>query len=102
MGEVAKAMNGDDQAPAIVLLGHRYNRQCVLHKLCVCVLFTYCSMGGAIAVRVAAAGLIPSLVGLAVIDVVEGEPFQEPFVSLSSCLTPQAQQWIHSAQCRTF
>ena len=30
-------------------------------------------MGGAIAVRVAAAGLVPTLVGLAVIDVVEGK-----------------------------
>ena len=29
-------------------------------------------MGGAIAVRVAAAGVVPNLVGLAVIDVVEG------------------------------
>jgi len=36
-----------------------------------------CSMGGAIAVHVAAKALIPSLMGLAVIDVVEGTvPFQ--------------------------
>lgn len=32
-------------------------------------------MGGAIAVRVAARGLIPSLAGLAVIDVVEGQKY---------------------------
>lgn len=30
-------------------------------------------MGGAIAVRVAAANSIPSLIGVAVIDIVEGE-----------------------------
>ena len=34
---------------------------------------TLCSMGGAIAVRAAASGVIPSLVGIAVIDVVEGK-----------------------------
>ncbi|KAK2155649.1 hypothetical protein NP493_2060g00006 [Ridgeia piscesae] len=51
VGSVVEAKYGDD-APPIILVGH--------------------SMGGAIAVHVAAKALIPSLMGLAVIDVVEG------------------------------
>ncbi|KAI0234779.1 Protein phosphatase methylesterase 1 [Lamellibrachia satsuma] len=51
IGSVVEAKYGDD-APPIILVGH--------------------SMGGAIAVHVASKKLIPSLMGLAVIDVVEG------------------------------
>lgn len=51
-----------------------------------------CSMGGAIAVRTAAKGVVPSLVGLAVIDVVEGEqmPGANP---LDGC------QPVHGTSC---
>ena len=45
-----------EKTPPIVLMGH--------------------SMGGAIAVRAAAKGVVPALVGLAVIDVVEGESWK--------------------------
>lgn len=48
-----------DHAPPTVLMGH--------------------SMGGAIAVRVASSGSIPSLVGLSVIDVVEGTAMESLF-----------------------
>ncbi len=44
-----------------------------LYTMSPCAPLYTCSMGGAIAVRAAAGGAIPSLVGLAVIDVVEGE-----------------------------
>lgn len=51
-----------------------------------------CSMGGAIAVRAAASGVIPSLVGIAVIDVVEGKSkaYQQAHMQhtwCQSCLT---------------
>lgn len=54
----------------------------------VCTSISTCSMGGAIAVRVAATkGLIPSLVGLVVIDVVEGCQFLYYIVmSLHYCI----------------
>ncbi|KAK6172540.1 hypothetical protein SNE40_016174 [Patella caerulea] len=51
VGDVVKSLYGDD-LPPIILIGH--------------------SMGGSIAVNVAAKHLIPSLIGLCVIDVVEG------------------------------
>ncbi|ESO89517.1 hypothetical protein LOTGIDRAFT_234330 [Lottia gigantea] len=51
VGEVIKSLYGEDPPP-IILIGH--------------------SMGGAIAVHVAEKQLIPSLIGLCVIDVVEG------------------------------
>ena len=66
-----------DESPPIVLMGHRYIHIYVgrlyntpikkwhsIHSV---------SMGGAIAVHVAAKLTIPSLIGLAVIDVVEGK-----------------------------
>ena len=52
VGDVLQAMFGEEDVPPIVLMGH--------------------SMGGAVAVRAAAEGFVPSLAGLAVIDVVEG------------------------------
>lgn len=51
VGDVIKAMYGDDPPP-VILMGH--------------------SMGGAIAVHTAHNNFIPSLIGLVVIDVVEG------------------------------
>ncbi|KAJ8256487.1 hypothetical protein COCON_G00186390 [Conger conger] len=51
VGKVVEALYGEN-APPIVMIGH--------------------SMGGAIAVHTAAANLVPSLLGLGVIDVVEG------------------------------
>ncbi|XP_038675124.1 protein phosphatase methylesterase 1 isoform X2 [Scyliorhinus canicula] len=51
VGNIVEMLYGED-APSVVLIGH--------------------SMGGAIAVHIAAKNLIPSLVGLCVIDVVEG------------------------------
>ncbi|KAJ8403875.1 hypothetical protein AAFF_G00347430 [Aldrovandia affinis] len=51
VGKVVEALYGED-APPIVMIGH--------------------SMGGAIAVHTAAANHVPSLLGLGVIDVVEG------------------------------
>ena len=51
VGDVIHAFYGDDPPP-IILIGH--------------------SMGGAIAVHTAHRNLVPSLIGLAVIDVVEG------------------------------
>lgn len=77
IGGVAKALYGDE-APPTVLMGHRYNILCpyyVLYggTLSLSLSLLPTSMGGAIAMRVAAAALVPSLVGLAVIDVVEGE-----------------------------
>lgn len=51
VGEVVKSLYGDNPPP-IMIIGH--------------------SMGGAIAVHIAAANYVPSLIGLCVIDVVEG------------------------------
>ena len=59
-----------DEAPPTVLIGHRWAEYSGIYHLNSSLLI---SMGGAIAVRVAAAGLVPTLVGLAVIDVVEGK-----------------------------
>ena len=53
IGAVISTMYGDGQAPPIILAGH--------------------SMGGAIAIHTAVKHLVPSLLGLVVIDVVEGE-----------------------------
>lgn len=53
VGNVVEALYGDLPTP-IMLIGH--------------------SMGGAIAVHTAVANLVPSLLGLCMIDVVEGEP----------------------------
>ncbi|XP_071485915.1 protein phosphatase methylesterase 1-like [Diadema antillarum] len=52
IGAVISTMYGDDHAPPIILVGH--------------------SMGGAIAIHAAVKQLVPSLIGLVVIDVVEG------------------------------
>lgn len=52
VGNVVEALYGD-LPPPIMLIGH--------------------SMGGAIAVHTAVANLVPSLLGLCMIDVVEGE-----------------------------
>lgn len=54
IGKVVEALYGDNPPP-IMIIGH--------------------SMGGAIAVHTAAANHIPSLLGLCVIDVVEGKSF---------------------------
>lgn len=53
VGNVVEALYGD-LPPPIMLIGH--------------------SMGGAIAVHTAVANLVPSLLGLCMIDVVEGKP----------------------------
>lgn len=55
IGKVVEALYGDNPPP-IMIIGH--------------------SMGGAIAVHTAAANHIPSLLGLCVIDVVEGKSFR--------------------------
>lgn len=54
IGKVVEALYGDNPPP-IMIIGH--------------------SMGGAIAVHTAAANHVPSLLGLCVIDVVEGKCF---------------------------
>lgn len=51
VGDIIRTLYGSDPPP-VILIGH--------------------SMGGAIAVHTASANYIPSLIGLAVIDVVEG------------------------------
>lgn len=51
VGDIVRTLY-DSDPPPVILIGH--------------------SMGGAIAVHTASANLIPSLIGLAVIDVVEG------------------------------
>lgn len=88
VGSIVTAMFGDD-IPPIVLIGH--------------------SMGGAIAVHVAYEKLIPSLIGLAVIDVVEGTAL-EALNSMQSFLRSrpatfnsldQAIEWsVRAAQVR--
>ena len=103
VAQVIAAVYNDDPPP-IFLIGHRQTQQqqhvyctvCDVNLLtnlrsymqqirsvanCVCLLF---SMGGAVAVHVAAKQLVTSLIGLAVIDVVEG---QSICVHLSCCST---------------
>ena len=53
IGNVISSMYGEESAPPIVMVGH--------------------SMGGAVAIHTAIKNLVPSLIGLVVIDVVEGE-----------------------------
>ena len=62
-------------------------QSCVdLHRLSyLTLLCTACSMGGAVAVHVADRGMLPSLVGLCVIDVVEGMTAQTFCLSISGC-----------------
>lgn len=68
VGDVISAYYGEE-APPIILIGHRWPFcTCSLIYLCL-----YLSMGGAIAVHTAHHNLVPSLIGLVVIDVVEGE-----------------------------
>lgn len=70
VGNVVEALYGD-LPPPIMLIGH--------------------SMGGAIAVHTAVANLVPSLLGLCMIDVVEGEcacPPRLPAPRLGFCLPP--------------
>lgn len=64
IGKVVEALYGENPPP-IMIIGH--------------------SMGGAIAVHAAAANHIPSLLGLCVIDVVEGLCF----------LKSEHQQWMY-------
>lgn len=88
VGDVVKQLYGDTPPP-IILIGH--------------------SMGGAIAVHTAVRGLVPSLAGLVVIDVVEGTAL-EALTSMQSFLRgrpkifqslEQAIEWcVRSGQVR--
>lgn len=66
VGNVVEALYGD-LPPPIMLIGH--------------------SMGGAIAVHTAVANLVPSLLGLCMIDVVEGKPVYAWIWFFLSCLS---------------
>lgn len=96
IGKVVEALYGD-APPPIMMIGH--------------------SMGGAIAVHTAAANHVPSLLGLCVIDVVEGEagPFHPNKPTTRSHSQPndwwhqwtrcniciQARRWMLWTACRT-
>uniref|UniRef100_A0A8B9VDF1 Protein phosphatase methylesterase 1 n=1 Tax=Anas zonorhyncha TaxID=75864 RepID=A0A8B9VDF1_9AVES len=81
VGNVVEALYGD-LPPPIMLIGH--------------------SMGGAIAVHTAVANLVPSLLGLCMIDVVEGKPEypQYGFFFFSSPQIPEHRSsWLYFHRC---
>ncbi len=88
---------GDNYPPAIILVGHRCLILCSLWSyfkasssnlsalLCSALFFIQnYSLGGSVAVHVAISGQIRELIGLIVLDVVEGRPFV--FLFLNSLL----------------
>lgn len=89
VGEVFNALYGDEDQPPVVLIGH--------------------SMGGAIAVHTVYRNLIPTIIGLVVIDVVEGTAL-DALQSMQSFLRsrppsfsnlPTAIEWcVRSGQVR--